>query len=174
MTACMQDGNTETVVMCIAFVPSEAKEHWLWFCRNLRESLEVDWDTITFMTDRGRGLVPAVAEVFPGNEHRNCIVHIGRNMINKYKKKCLSRLAYAASKETTEESCMRQLEKIKEANESAYECINGIEHSCGILMQWTNSIIGMSHQTLQSQNSVLKADRTLTVYGMFSEYYNLV
>ena len=35
----MQDGNTETVVVCIAFVPSEAKEHWLWFCRNLRESL---------------------------------------------------------------------------------------------------------------------------------------
>ena len=39
LTACMQDGNTETVVFCIAFVPTEAKEHWLWFCRNLRESL---------------------------------------------------------------------------------------------------------------------------------------
>ena len=86
MIACMQDGNTETVVMCIAFVPSEAKEHWLWFCRNLRESLELDWDTITFMTDRGKGLVPAVSEVFPGNEHRHCIVHIGRNMVNKYKR----------------------------------------------------------------------------------------
>ena len=66
MTACMQDGNTETVVVCIAFVPTEAKEHWLWFCRNLRESLELDWSTITFMSDRGKGLVPAMTEVFPG------------------------------------------------------------------------------------------------------------
>ena len=39
LTVCMQGGNTEAVVFCIAFVPTEAKEHWLWFCRNLRESL---------------------------------------------------------------------------------------------------------------------------------------
>ena len=45
LTACMQDGNTETVVVCIAFVPTEAKEHWLWFCRSLRESLNLDWNT---------------------------------------------------------------------------------------------------------------------------------
>ena len=39
LTVCMQDGNTEIVIVCIAFIPSESKEHWLWFCRNLRESL---------------------------------------------------------------------------------------------------------------------------------------
>ena len=117
MTACMQDGNTETDVICIAFVPTEAKEHWLWFCRNIKESLELDWNTITFMSDRGKGLVPAMTEVFPGNEHRHCVLHIGRNMVRNFKMKCLPGLAYAASKENTKEGCERQLEKIKEASE---------------------------------------------------------
>ena len=39
LTACIQDDNTETVVFCVVFVPTEAKEHWLWFCRNFRECL---------------------------------------------------------------------------------------------------------------------------------------
>ena len=98
LTACIQDGNTETVVVCIAFVPTEAKEHWLWFCRNLKESLKLDWSTITFMSDRGKGLVPTMTEVFTGNEHRHCVVHIGRNMVRNFKMKCLPGLAYAASK----------------------------------------------------------------------------
>ena len=41
LTACMQDGNTETVVVSIAFVPSEAKEHWSWFCNNLKQALSL-------------------------------------------------------------------------------------------------------------------------------------
>ena len=37
-------------------------------------------------------------------------------------------LVYVASKEATKEGCERQLEKIKEASESAYWYLNGIEH----------------------------------------------
>ena len=60
-----------------------------------------------------------MTEVFPRNEHRHCVVHIGRNMVRNFKMKCLPGLAYAASKENTKEGCERQLEKIKEASESA-------------------------------------------------------
>ena len=172
LTACMQDGNTETVVVCIAFVPTEAKEHWLWFCRNLRESLELDWSTITFMSDRGKGLVPAMTEVFPRNEHRHCVVHIGRNMVRNFKMKCLPGLAYAASKENTKEGCERQLEKIKEASESAYGYLNGIEHKLWATYAMDKPNYGhVTSNIAEFNNSVLKADRVLTVYGMFSEYY---
>ena len=76
LTACMQDGNTETIVVSIAFVPSEAKEHWSWFCNNnLKQALSLDWEAVTFISDRGTGLVPALSEVFPENEHRHCVVH---------------------------------------------------------------------------------------------------
>ena len=66
------------------------------------------------MSDRGKGLVPAVTEVFPGNEHSTVLCNIGRNIVRNYKMKYLHELAYAASKE----DCERQLEKTKEASES--------------------------------------------------------
>ena len=75
LATCMQDGNTETIVVSISFVPSEAKEHWSWFCNNLKQTLSLDWEAATFISDRGTGLVPALSEVFPENEHRHCVVH---------------------------------------------------------------------------------------------------
>ena len=75
-------------------------------------------------------------------------------MINNYKKKCLSELAYAASKETTEESCMKQLEKIKKANESAYEYINGIEHKLWATYAMDKPNYGHVTQTLQSPTTL--------------------
>ena len=55
----MQGGNTETVVVCITFVPTETKEHWLWFCGALSLSCKIEEKACS-----------AVTEVFPGNEHR--------------------------------------------------------------------------------------------------------
>ena len=70
-------------------------------------------ETVTFISDRGTGLVPALSEVFPENEHRHCVVHIGRNMVGRFKVKSLAALVYNAAKKTTKEECDRWLEEIK-------------------------------------------------------------
>ena len=82
----------------------------------------------TFISDRGTGLVPALSEVLPENEHRHCVVHIGRNMVGRFKVKAFAVLVYNAAKKTTKEECDRWLEEIKKASEGAFEHINSIEH----------------------------------------------
>ena len=54
--------------------------------------MSLDWEAVTFISDRGTGLVPALSEVFPENEHRHCVVHIGRNMVGRFKVKSLAAL----------------------------------------------------------------------------------
>ena len=80
-------------------------------------------------------------------------------------------LAYAATKDatTTKEGC----EKTKEASEGAYWYLNGIGHKlwATYAMDKPNYGHATSNIAEESNNSVLKADRVLTVYGMFSEFY---
>ena len=73
--------------------------------------------------------------------------------------KCLHGLAYAASKEITKEGCEKQLEKIKEVNEIAYWILMGLSTSWWLLVQWTNPIMGMSHQILQKSPTMCAEGR---------------
>ena len=86
---------------------------------------------------------------------------------------CLHGLVYAASKETAKEGCERLLEKIKEVNESAYWHLNGIEYKLWAIYAMDKPNYGhvTSNIAEESNNSVLKVDRALTVCGMLSEFY---
>ena len=75
-------------------------------------------------------------------------------------------------KENTKEDCERQLEKINEESESAYGYLNGIVHKLWATYAMDKPNYGhVTSNIAESNNSVLKSDRVLTVCGMFSEYY---
>ena len=65
------------------------------------------------------------------------------------------------------------MEKIKKVSESAYCYLNGIRHKlwATYAMDKPNYGYVTSNIVEEPNNSVLKADRVLTVYDMFSEYY---
>ena len=50
--------------------------------------------------------MPALSEVFPENEHRHCVVHIGRNMVGRFKVKALAALVYNAARKISNEVCV--------------------------------------------------------------------
>ena len=135
--------------------------HWSWFCNNLKQALSLDWEAVTFISDRGTGLVPAMGEVFPENEHRHCVVHISRNIVGRFKVKSLAALVYNAAKKTTKEGCDRWLEEIKKASEGAFEYINSIEHKLWATYAMDKPNYGhVTSNIAESNNSVLKEDRT--------------
>ena len=64
------------------------------------------------------------------------------------------------------------MEEIKKASEGAFEYINNIEHKLWSTYAMDKPNYGhVTSNIAESNNSVLKEDRTLTVYGVFSEYY---
>jgi len=75
-------------------VENENKDGWLWFLNNLKSGIPVldedhpkegvAYKLFTFMSDRQKGLIEAVKEVFPLNHHCFCAVHIARNVETKF------------------------------------------------------------------------------------------
>ena len=74
---------------------NEGSEGWKYFLRLLKESCPILSAThpllrcnsfcyFTFISDRDKGLVDAVSEIFPSNHHVNCTVHICRNVLAKF------------------------------------------------------------------------------------------
>ena len=75
-------------------VENENKEGWVWFLENLQCSLpvldsahpneRVAYKRFTFISDRQKGLIEALKEVFPSNHSCYCAVHIARNVEAKF------------------------------------------------------------------------------------------
>ncbi|KAM3235012.1 putative protein isoform X1 [Capsicum annuum] len=71
---------------------NESKETWSWFLEILGEDLEIRYNHhITFMSDRQKGLIDAVKDLFPFAEHRTCVRHMYQNFRGKHKSQSFER-----------------------------------------------------------------------------------
>ncbi|KAL6125947.1 hypothetical protein ACLB2K_073998 [Fragaria x ananassa] len=65
----------------------ETEENWLFFFKHLKALLEPHGRIITFISDRGVGLLKAFDLIFPSNPHLYCYHHLRYNLSRKYKNK---------------------------------------------------------------------------------------
>ncbi|RXH68404.1 hypothetical protein DVH24_030737 [Malus domestica] len=70
--------------LAFALVDAEDEANWTWFLMNLSAVLSEDERTITFISDRHKGLLQSVANVFPTSPHGFCIYHIEKNIKTTY------------------------------------------------------------------------------------------
>ncbi|CAI5468051.1 unnamed protein product [Closterium sp. Yama58-4] len=77
------DGNQQIIPIAWALVESETKDTWTWFCRLFDKHCS-DWkgrDDASIISDRDKGLIPAVKEVFPEKvAHYFCGWHMQQNV----------------------------------------------------------------------------------------------
>ncbi|XP_068305050.1 uncharacterized protein [Pyrus communis] len=78
------DGNQGIYPLAFAVVNSENEENWSWFLQNLSKIVTPQGRTITFISDRQKGLIKAVASVFPQSPHAFCYHHLKQNILLKY------------------------------------------------------------------------------------------
>ena len=58
----------------------EDEENWSWFLRNLRQAIpSLANAQIPVFSDRDKGLLASVQEVFPGMTHAYCLRHLEAN-----------------------------------------------------------------------------------------------
>ncbi|KAK8627538.1 hypothetical protein V6N13_135147 [Hibiscus sabdariffa] len=99
-----------------ACVESECGQYWAWFLDILKDDLDiVNSYHISFMSDRQKGLVDAIAELFPHSEHRTCVCHLYTNFKSEdfNKGKHLKDLFWKAARSTIVTDFKDTLEEIK-------------------------------------------------------------
>ena len=163
--------------MC--FCDSETEENWLFFFKNLKALLEPQGRIITFISDRGVGLLKAFDLIFPGNPHLYCYDHLRYNLSRKYKNKGgeivvadvlqkFFKVAYAS----TEKSFYFHLKNLRDEGGAATidEFIREIplEHWCRAFFKGCRYGI-MANGIAESFNNWIVAERSLPPFAMLDQ-----
>ncbi|XP_050204978.1 uncharacterized protein LOC126655018 [Mercurialis annua] len=116
-------------------VDKENKENWSWFLELLADDLDIGnsygW---AFMSDRKKGLIPALESLFPHAEHRYCVRHIHSNFKQTFKSKELKDALWKAARASHKVGFQAALKNIKELYPGAYAYLHGIKPE-----HWTRS-----------------------------------
>ncbi|MCO5563176.1 hypothetical protein L7F22_016813 [Adiantum nelumboides] len=83
MTATGIDAMGALFPIAFGVVDAKNEDNWVWSVQNVRDCM-ASVNAITFVSDKQKGLLPAVELVFLGCEHAYCMRHLDANL----KKKC--------------------------------------------------------------------------------------
>ncbi|XP_039143981.1 uncharacterized protein LOC120281133 [Dioscorea cayenensis subsp. rotundata] len=82
--ATAKDGNEGLFHLAFVIVDNETDNNWTWFISTLGDAIYGQDDyhkIITFISDRSKGLVNAIAKVFPSAPHGYCLRHLQANFL---------------------------------------------------------------------------------------------
>ncbi|KAK8663441.1 hypothetical protein V6N13_083260 [Hibiscus sabdariffa] len=78
------DANDCIYLLTYAVVESENTSSWCWILQILEEDLELtNSHHYTFMSDKQKGLMEGISELYPNAEHRTCVRHLYSNFKNR-------------------------------------------------------------------------------------------
>ncbi|XP_071924560.1 uncharacterized protein [Coffea arabica] len=117
LSALGRDGNDNMIPIALAAVEVERYDSWRWFLHLLLDDLGLGMDNTpwTFISDRQKGLVQALRELFPDSEHRFCVRHMYQNFSKKFKGKELKDMFWACASTGNEADwhlAMKDMEKV--------------------------------------------------------------
>nr|GLL46783.1 uncharacterized protein LOC109174707 [Ipomoea trifida] len=129
------DGDNRLFPIAFAIVEGELKDSWLWFLDLLDSDLNISSNpgAWTVISDKQKGLIPAIEELFPGMEHRFCVRHMHANFVKDgFTWNVLKQKLWAVCKATTEPEYKRQMEELKALNAKAAEWLDArdAKHYC--------------------------------------------
>jgi hypothetical protein len=125
LTAVGMDPNDCIFPIAMAVVENESLVTWKWFLETMKDDLKIDntypW---TIMTDKQKGLIPAVQQVFNESEHRFCVRHLYANFNEKFKGEVLKNQLWTCARAFSVQSFERNMERMKALNKDAYDWLN--------------------------------------------------
>ncbi|PWA66436.1 transposase, mutator type [Artemisia annua] len=126
-TAVGIDPNHGTYPLAYAIVEAETLNSWSWFLTTLGDDLDLTREShFTFMSDRQKGIIPAIARVFPSAEHRYRVRHIYENMKLQWKGELFKELIWKCASATTIPYFDKAMDELRKADEKAYEWLKKI------------------------------------------------
>ncbi|XP_025670684.1 uncharacterized protein [Arachis hypogaea] len=128
LSAVAQDANNQFYVVAYGVVRAETKDAWKWFLTNLQADIGDDanhgWN---FISDQQKGLLPALKEVMPKARHRNCVMHMWKNFVNRFKDLYIREVFWECARCTTVAEFKDCMERLKAVNQGAWEYLSKFE-----------------------------------------------
>ncbi|XP_021752033.1 uncharacterized protein LOC110717599 [Chenopodium quinoa] len=114
LSAVSLDGNNEIFPVAVAVVDSENKQSWSWFFHHPKNTLtatgRVDW---TIMSDRQKGIDPALDQVWPKVPRRYCARHLCKNFKADYPGILMHKLFWGVTNAYSAFSFKKALQKVQ-------------------------------------------------------------
>ncbi|XP_077252386.1 uncharacterized protein LOC143891737 [Tasmannia lanceolata] len=162
------DGNNVLYPLAFGVVETENENSWRWFFMLLRQYvLAAEMNIFTICSDRHKGLLQAVPNIFPNSHHSYCMRHLAANLRSEFKDVILERLFWKAAR-TLRESVFREtMEKIKLRNERAHKWISDIanEHWASFYFKGNRYDVLTTNRS-ECFNVVLKDARRLPIASL--------
>nr|GEV83884.1 hypothetical protein [Tanacetum cinerariifolium] len=127
LTAVGVDCNNGTYHVAYAVMEAKTKDARMWFLDYLEDDLDLTSESnFTFISDRQKGILPAISILFPNVKHRFCLKHIYDNMklvwMGQLYKECLWKCATS----TTIQYFEKNMDELKDTCKDAYEWLKMI------------------------------------------------
>ncbi|KAD5508242.1 hypothetical protein E3N88_15945 [Mikania micrantha] len=127
LTAVGIDSNNGIYPVCYAIVEAENISSWTWFLDLLADDLDLNSNSnFTFISDRQKGLLPAINRMFPCAEHRYCLRHIHENMKGTHMGKVYKDKLWACATATTIPEFNTVMDDLKAFNKEAHKWLSKI------------------------------------------------
>ena len=116
------DPNDDIYPIAFGIVEVESLASWKWFLQTLKEDLGID-NTIpwTIMTDKQKGLIPAVQQVFQDSEHRFCVRHLYSNFQMHFKGENLKNQLWACARSSNVVQWNKNMEMMRELDSAGHK-----------------------------------------------------
>ncbi|KAI3731259.1 hypothetical protein L1987_62447 [Smallanthus sonchifolius] len=127
LTAVGVDANNGIYLVAYALVEAETTNSWCWFLECLGEDLDLSYNSnFTFISDRQKGIIPALVKVYPSAEHRYCLRHIHDNMKQKWKGQKFKNLLWKCASVTTTQGFDKAMNEVLIEDKSLHDWLKEI------------------------------------------------
>ncbi|KAG8374595.1 hypothetical protein BUALT_Bualt10G0011700 [Buddleja alternifolia] len=124
------DPNNCIFPICYCVVETEDKSTWKWFLELLQQDLSIyEQEKWSFISDRQKGLLPALYDIFPKVEHRYCVRHMYTNFKKSHPGLALKARLWNLAKASTEAQFTLQMQSLKDVDEVAHQWISEVHPS---------------------------------------------
>jgi hypothetical protein len=128
LICCGIDANDNVFPIAWGLVPIENEYWWTWFLENLALAYSsTSSEDHIFISDRDKGIAPAVAKVFPLGLQAHCCQHIADNIQSKFGNKCRL-LFWACARAKYKVDFEKALKALYKQDEKAGKYIDNIPH----------------------------------------------
>ncbi|GKC25071.1 heat stress transcription factor B-4-like protein [Tanacetum coccineum] len=163
------DSNNGIYPLAYALVEAESKSSWCWFLQCLGDDIYLHPNSnFTFISDRQKGIIPAIKTVYPSAEHRYCLRHIHESMKQGWCGQAYKDLLWRAASATNVRDFEKCMLELKTMNPKAHELLNKIpaEHWARSYFQVEPNLIYCS--TTSVREYCIK--RIVNVQGFIDKY----